>query len=139
MIRITADISSASSGLAKMIAGLSDMSPLLEECGAYMERETKLNIAKGQTYQGAAFAPLAASTLRQKRSGRILQETGAMVSSVSSRVSGNEARVGPSVRHAIYHQFGTSKMPARPFVGVADRHHPKLQKIAQDYVRRIAS
>lgn len=139
MITIDVDISDASSGLAKIIAGLSNMSPLLTECGAYMERETKLNIAKGQTYQGAAFAPLATSTLQQKRSGRILQETGAMVSSITSRVSSNEVQVGPSIGYAIFHQFGTSKMPARPFVGIANRHHPKLQTIAKDYVKRLGS
>ncbi len=140
VVKVTVDISDALADLRRIGKGLNNLTPLVRELGLYMERETKQNITKGTTFDGQPFAPLAQSTLRRKRSGRILQETGTMVNSISSKARGNRAVVGPDgVKYAVYHQFGTSKMPARPFVGVAARHEPGLKKITDRYIQDLIS
>lgn len=64
---------------------------------------------------------LAQSTIDRKGFERPLYETGALQRSIEHNVdaSGKEAAVGTDLDYAKYLEFGTSKMPARPFLGGA--------------------
>lgn len=108
-----------------------DLRRPMREAGMFMERELKLGFAKESDPDGAPWAPLKPSTLRQKRSGAILRETSALAGSIALQsVSSSNVRVGSSgVAYGIYHQTGTSKMVARKFIGIGDRHIPKIRKI----------
>ena len=108
----------------------------LRKSGLLEEREHKLNFARESDPDGAGWAPLAASTLRQKRGGGILKETGALSASIAMiGPSGNQVKVASQgVPYGIYHQTGTGKMPARKFMGIADRRIPKHQKIFADHM-----
>ncbi len=124
--------------LRKAKQKLDNLSKPLTEAGLYMERETKLNFARQSTPEGAGWAALSPSTLRRKSSGAILRETGALMGSVAFQGASNtEARVGAGTAYGIYHQFGTSKMPAREFIGIASRHEPKIEKIFQQYLKDL--
>lgn len=136
MLEFEIDISDAIAGLHSAKAALENLKPALKEAGLYMERETRLNIARQTSPDGTPFAPLAASTLRTKKSGRILQETSAMVNSISTRAAKKSVKVGTSIGYAAYHQFGTRKMPARPFLGIEERHHEPIIKIVEDHLRK---
>lgn len=62
----------------------------------------------------------------------VLIDTAAMKGGIAARPSkhpsGNPvSEVAPSVRYAIYHEMGTCKMPARPFlVPAVEEHVPEL-------------
>lgn len=117
---------------------LANLEKPLRNSGLYMERETKLNFARQQSPDGKPWAALSPSTLRQKKTGAILRETGALAGSVAFMgASATEARVGAGTEYGVYHQFGTSKMPARPFIGIADRHRDKIEQIFQSYLQEI--
>lgn len=64
---------------------------------------------------------LAQSTIDRKGFERPLFETGALRDSITHNVdsNGKEAAVGTDLDYAKYLEFGTSKMPARPFLGGA--------------------
>ena len=112
----------------------SNLSAPMRKAGSYMERETKLNFAKQSDPDGAPWAPLAASTLRRKKSGAILRETGALAGSITMTASSNQATVAVGTNYAIYHQSGTSKMPARKMIGINEgKHVPKIREIFEDY------
>ena len=57
-------------------------------------------------------------------------DTGALRNSIGVTMSGPlAAEIGPTVHYAIYNEFGTHKMPARPFMGPAfDRRSPGLEQ-----------
>ncbi len=76
---------------------------------------------------GQAWAPLAASTIAKKGHSLILWETGKLENSLTSQTGDaireagtSEAAFGTSVPYATFHEEGTSKMPARPPVGVSE-------------------
>ncbi len=63
-----------------------------------------------------AWAPLSASRVRQKGHSRPLIDTGRMMDSNEYRLTGNGLELYNTVDYADIHQFGTSHVPARPFL-----------------------
>lgn len=95
-----------------------------------------------------SWAPLAASTIKRKKHDRILIDTGALRESlVHVGGSGNIAAAaerglvfGTDVEYAHFLQDGTSRMPARPPVGISDETLDKIcDRIADDTVRQLAA
>ena len=96
-----------------------------EELGDWMKQE--------QAPDGPAHAPLAASTVAKKGHSRILFEFGDLLDSVAGsgpghieEVTGNSAVLGTEHEKkgapvASYLQHGTSRMPARPFIGATEK------------------
>ena len=124
-----------SSALQKLIAKTKDFRSALDEAGLYMERETKLNFAREQSPEGDAWAGLAESTLRYKRTSSILRETGSLVASIAkSAASSTEVRITAGTAYGIFHQEGTSKMPARPFIGLSDKHRQEITRIFERHL-----
>jgi|GEM_PF-3119063 phage gpG-like protein len=94
------------------------------------------------------WAPLAVSTVKRKKHDRILIDTGALRESlVHIGGAGNIASAterglifGTEVPYAGFLQDGTSKMPARPPVGVSEETLDKLcDRIADDTVKQLAA
>lgn len=115
---------------------MKDLNKPLRKAGLYMERETKMNFARESDPDGGGWAPLAASTLAQKRGGGILKETGALSASIAMiGPSGDQVKVASrGVPYGIYHQTGTSKMPQRKFIGIGDRHIPRIVKMFEEHI-----
>lgn len=92
-----------------------------------------------QSGRPSAWRALAPSTLRQKirkgYSSRPLVRTGILKSSISPKVDKESFRVGTSVSYAGYNQFGTRKMPARPFVVFQDHDVQDINKLVVDYIK----
>lgn len=98
----------------------------------------------------AEWEPLKPATLKKKKAGRVslLIDTGAMFRSIKVKapkgdtvevvVSGG-ANVNSDRKYATFHQFGTKKMVARPFIpatGGADGGEANLIPEAEKRVRR---
>ena len=90
---------------------------------------TEAKISEIFKTEGRAFnvewAPLKEAYLKWKLkkgfSEKKLHRTTTLSQSFTSKVEGLQAIVGTPVPYAIYHEFGTKKMPARPFMApVAD-------------------
>lgn len=109
----------------------------LEKCAAKVEKVAKDEIG---TYQASigdfpAWEPLKDSTeSAKKRSGyeqnSPLLASGDMRDSIQSKTYGGEAVIFSSDEKMIYHEFGTSKMPARPVLG------PAVLR-SSEYIRRV--
>jgi HK97 gp10 family phage protein len=92
-----------------------------------IEKTAKNEIGTYQKEKGnfPEWAELADSTLQEKeRLGysppdNPLLRTGALRDSITSQVKGFEAVVGSKSQIAAWQEFGTSKMPMRPFIGPA--------------------
>ena len=89
----------------------------LEKGAVIIETEAKRVLG---TYD-YGWVPLAASTVERKANGDTpLLETGEMRDSIEHQVvSDKEAQIGSASDIAGYQEFGTSRIPARPFLGGA--------------------
>lgn len=92
---------------------------------------------RGEEPDGSKFAPLAQSTVDQKTNGQILYESGRLLNATRHNVrssSGgeiNQTEIYNDVPYAAYHQYGTSNMPARKFIGLSEED-------AKDYGDRLS-
>ena len=64
-----------------------DLRGALERIAQYSERQIKVRFNSNSDPYGAGWAPLAPSTLKQKKNPKMLQETGGMIGSLNSQVS----------------------------------------------------
>lgn len=93
---------------------------ILEPVGVMLETSAKEAIG---TYR-FGWTPLAESTIAHKATGDSpLLETGALQGSIGHVVEGEDrAYVGTNDEKAKWHEFGTSRIPPRPFLGGALAH-----------------
>lgn len=67
-------------------------------------------------------------------------DTSHLRGSMTHEVKGDTATVGTNVEYAVYHEFGTSRMAARPFLRPAvDEHRAEIRKAFADQIRRALS
>lgn len=99
----------------------------LERASKLVERTAKSEFGVYQPQQGPfpAWAPLAESTLERKEADgsappdNPLVHSGDLRDSIEHEVVGHEAVIGTKDPLMVFHEFGTSKMPARPVLGPA--------------------
>ena len=97
-------------------------------------RDTQRRITSSKTSpDGQPWQPWSMATQRQYaqsgRGGSLLYRTGALNNSIQYRLSEHTLTVYSNVGYAKYHQFGTSKMPARPFMGWVSEDINTLKQI----------
>ncbi|MEE7478427.1 phage virion morphogenesis protein [Methylobacterium hispanicum] len=109
---------------------------LLALVGGLVQRQTVTRIRSEKTSpDGAAWAAWARSTAARKKKGSgLLVDTGRLMGSISASVAGDTAVIGTNVFYGGYLQEGTSKMPARPFLGLSNANESELFGAAQAYV-----
>ena len=113
---------------------------MLGEVGEYMVQSVKINFSKERDPDGKKWRRLSKRTIKAKGHNRILFETGALNRSIQI-VSLDEKSVsvgvtGTEVEKAITHQFGTERVPERPFLGFSDVRQDEV-KINAIIVRHL--
>ncbi|WP_246691681.1 phage virion morphogenesis protein [Methylobacterium sp. WL12] len=80
------------------------------------------------------------STARRKRKGDgLLVASGRLLGSIEASVAGDRAIIGTNVFYGAYLQDGTSKMPARAFLGISKPNESEIMSAVQAFVlRRLA-
>jgi len=92
----------------------------LQKSALYLESElSRIFKTEGRSHD-VEWAPLKEAYLKQKikqgYSEKKLHRTTTLAQSFTSRVENKSAIVGTPVKYAPFHEFGTKKMPARPFM-----------------------
>src|ERR1700730_3102090 len=88
--------------------------------------------------EGYDWPQLSPATLAHKMQSGMLLETGALRASIEWNSSGNEGHVGSNFDRAVFHEFGTSKIPPRPFLaGAAMAMEDKIHKMAARAVMAV--
>ncbi|NEO59152.1 MAG: phage virion morphogenesis protein [Moorea sp. SIO4G2] len=113
---------------------ITDMTRPLRESMGYLDAVTKQRFLKEQDPDGKEWAPLSSSTLKSKRSGQKLVETGRLIRSLQWTVSPVEGVYFTPVEYAIYLQKGTRSMPKRPFLGL---NKQDVRNIEQIFLRHL--
>jgi HK97 gp10 family phage protein len=123
----------AFTAIALPVIALAEMKRSLEVCAAAIETTAKAEIG---TYQDAvgpfsAWPQLAESTQREREHlgytpNDPLLRRGDLKNSIQREVSGLTAVIGSKSDIAAYQEFGTNRIPPRPFIGPAVIHNEKL-------------
>jgi phage gpG-like protein len=106
-----------------------------EKEGRYNGSQSGINLLSGG---GTKWRKLAASTVRQREKKgytpiNILRRTGILASSITVQPAGNNAiTAGTNVGYAAFNNFGTRKMPARPFLVLQQEDLQDFQDIIAD-------
>ncbi len=98
-----------------------DLEGALAAIGQALVEKVEQGFEREADPYGEPWKPLAPSTLEKRRKkgrgAKILQDTGVMRRSLNWRLLGRDAvAVGFADRKAIWHQFGTDRIPARPML-----------------------
>lgn len=117
------------SALDRLQGRLGDLTPVMNRIGAELESVVHIRFEAKRDPSGAPWAPLAASTRERyakadrrpragggvevARRGTVLERYGTMRSSLSYRAGPSQVEVGFGVPYALYHEFGTRRMPRR--------------------------
>lgn len=91
---------------------------------------------------GKAWAPWSYATIKaRQKDGTIargkLYHYGKLLKSFRTKVSNKMIEIGTNVRYAKYLQFGTNKMPARPFMGWNKESKANFAKRLKEQIRKI--
>ncbi len=102
----------------------------MQKLSLYAESELSMVFKTEGESANVYWSPLKESYLKQKikkgYSEKKLHKTTTLAQSFTSKINGMTAQVGTPVKYAIYHEFGTKHIPARPFM------KPVVDKIIQE-------
>ena len=127
--------------IARLQVAAADLSPLMAQIAAHLEAVAQRAFEnESDPNTGGKWAALSPRYLaRRQRMGRwpgkILQLTGEMAASLVSESDADSALVAIGTSYAKYHQFGTSRMPARPFLGLDEQGEQDIRQATLDYLR----
>jgi len=110
-------------GLARLRRRLDDLSPVLADTAEHLLTVTEEAFEAQRSPGGKAWPDLAPATWRHKRTPKMLYESGALQGSLTPESDSHEARLGVNATsrgfpYGIVHQFGSRRVPARPFLPV---------------------
>lgn len=122
---------------------------LEKEGKKYISEQSKMvqQTVQDKIKSGEGMKALKPSTIAKKGSNRPLIETGTLLDSISVEIKGLSFTVKPTgdnpsgltnEQQAIYHEFGTERIPPRPFMRPSyEEVEPKLKEEISEVVSNI--
>jgi phage gpG-like protein len=140
-IFIKIDDAAVQAVFARAIAKLGDLTPMLSDVGEMLTREIDQQFRTETSLEtGQKWAPLAASTLKQKQKQKkilkIWQRTGVTRATLVYQASSTKLVVGVNTYYAKFVNFGTRRMVARSLIPsvLPPRIIGEIQAIAADFL-----
>lgn len=120
---VTLDLDSFVHALDGIAMRVQDLHPLLEDIGQVMKASTEANFEGEREPSGLQWKDLKKSTVERRTRrgtwpGQILTETGTLRESMGVFIGPDYVEIGTNVPYGKYHMTGTTRMPARPFLGI---------------------
>lgn len=106
MLEVTLNESQVSKAIEELSQHLGNLSTPLNDIAEYLHQSTDNRFRQQVAPDGSPWAPLAPSTLAQKKGTRILREKGTLQDTLRHRVSNNELAFGTDRPYGAIHQFG---------------------------------
>lgn len=151
-LNITVNSVAPQAAISELTARLGDLTPVMASIGEYFLVETRDRFDRETAPDGTKWAPLASATVRDKarrqRSGTnrnggsrarvnaqpnaILKSTFLLRDTITYKASAFSVAVGTPQKYGVHHQFGTARIPARPFLGVNDADIKEISEIVVD-------
>lgn len=112
----------------------------LDNVGQELVNSTKRRLeTTKQDPDGQAWSPwsIATQKARQKEgtaSLGLLNRTGTLLESITYKLQGQNVIVGTDVPYSVFLQMGTSKMPARRFIGFGAQDEQTIRRIWTEWL-----
>lgn len=103
-----------------------DMTPAFREMGRVALRSARENFARGGRPRW--------KRRKKRQPWRLMHKTKALRDSLKVELLRTGIAVGSDLHYASYHQFGTRRMPARPFVVNHDEDLKAYARIVERYI-----
>jgi phage gpG-like protein len=102
------------------LARISDPLPVLRAAGAALASASTRSFRE-PAFRVEPWAPLKPATLKAKRGrgGILIRDAVLFRSILAAEPAGDEIEVGTDRAYGLFHQFGTRRMPARPFIPIS--------------------
>ena len=144
MIRLKSTRANTEGGLKRVLEKLLNPTPALEEIGQMLVDRTKRRISTTKARPtGQKWSKWAPSTKKAREadgtaSRGLLNHTGTLLNAIQYEVKNKSAVVGVdgSAPYAGFLQFGTAKMPARPFIGLIKIDQNRISLILHRHLTR---
>lgn len=125
----------------KELAQVVDSREIARKVTNVLLQEAETAFDKEQTPEGEAWAKLDERYKKYRHNrgytGNILQISGDLVKSLNIDYGDSFAVIGAAEPYGQYHQMGTSKMPARPFLGLGDDGVAEIKAILHRELSKI--
>ena len=151
-IRVSLNSATTQSAILELTAKLGNLTPVMASIGEYMIGEVNDRFKSETAPDGTKWAPLAASTIKDKarrqksgttRSGKsrvrcnaepnaILKSTFLLRDTINYKPAPFSVAVGTPLAYGRWHQYGTSRMPKREFLGYNQADLKEIENIVVD-------
>lgn len=115
--------------------GVSTLDPFFDAAEMHMIDSLTRNFeAEGRPTK---WQPLKPVTIKMKGSSNILQDSGGLKGSInaSNTERGNlSLKIYAGEKHGIFHQYGTKRAPARPFMMFQDEDIKEIENILERFI-----
>lgn len=139
MFSFKVDTEALNRDIWKITKWFKDWRPLLQNIETYQQKALVQNFdAVWKTVTNWNWAPLSLSTLRKKKTNKILVETWKMRWSFATKsLTNKDLEIWNTAWYSKYHQTGTRKMPQRQILGHWDEMIKEVEKIAEKYFNKL--
>lgn len=141
--RITLELGSdeVTAALARLTAVGRNLLPIYQDIGEYLLSSTRDRTASQRAPDGSAWTPLNPAYKRWKAKKRpgvpMLRFDFHMLGDRLSYQADDHALLfGTGAKYGAVHQFGYGKVPARPWLGLADEDELEVVEIVADHYER---
>lgn len=126
----------------QFVARLDRSAARIEDPRAFLEQARKLLTEQEFEVWATDGAALEATWKalvqpQHKAGGRLMVDTGALLASMASpgagSIRGTALRIHPKPFYGRFHQFGTTRMDARPFSGISDKTYRALMQLMEQH------
>ena len=134
--------------LARLAAGMDDMTAPMEQIGEELVRSTKQRFGEGIAPDGTPWARNSPVTLARKTDARpLFGPNGRLNQDIFHDAGPQQVEVGSNRVYAAMMQFGGTKanyphlwgdIPARPFLGLSDEDESNILGIVTDWLADLA-
>jgi phage gpG-like protein len=124
---------------ADLIAKASDLSPAMAEVENILSVSTNRHFAEESDANGSPWAALAAYTIKRREqrgygAGPKLRASGDFFNSIATASGANFAEIGTPLAYPGYHMTGTSRMPARVWLGLSTADENDIYNVFAKYL-----
>lgn len=142
MFRVELKEDEITRGLDRLAAGLSDLSPVMQELGEFLLASTKDRFPDGKAPDGTPWAAKSPATKGRDRRPLYGPER-YLLSQMISDPGADSVAIGSNRVYAAMMQFGGTKerwphlwgdIPARPFLGISDSDRSGILAIFDEYL-----
>uniref|UniRef100_A0A6H1ZPI1 Putative tail protein n=1 Tax=viral metagenome TaxID=1070528 RepID=A0A6H1ZPI1_9ZZZZ len=150
MIEYSVDTAGARARIDEVVKRAENMEKALNVIGRMAVSEVKLNFIEGgrvpvgwenptgKYVDPGKWTPLTQYTLdhrrKEGRGAKILIDTAVLMGSISYRIEGETLLVGTVIKYGRDHQFGTHRVPPRPFITFLPETMDEFRVIAARYI-----